>query len=86
MSPQLKDVFTQINCLNKEEQLEVFHYLEQRLQEEDQVEEGQSLDESGDETEQSAYNLAVKLGVIGAANNLPPDLSSNQEYMSGFGS
>lgn len=86
MSPQLKDVFTQIDSLNKKERLEVLHYLEQRVQEEDQVEEGQSLDASGEETEQSAYDLAVKLGVIGAAKNLPPDLSSNKEYMNGFGS
>jgi len=45
----------------------------------------QPTDESAQETEQSAYDLAVKLGVIGAAKNLPPDLSSNKEYMSGFG-
>jgi len=44
MSPQLEDVFTQIDSLNKEERLEVFHYLEQRVQEDDKVEEGQSID------------------------------------------
>ncbi|MEC4893226.1 MAG: hypothetical protein SAL07_03200 [Oscillatoria sp. PMC 1051.18] len=85
MSPQLKDIFTKIDSLNKEEQLEVLHYLEQRVQEEDKVEKRQSLNESGDDPEQSAYDLALKLGVIGAAKNLPPDLSSNKEYLSGFG-
>jgi len=44
MSPQVKDVFTQIDSLNKEERLEVLHYLEQRVQEDDKVEEGQAID------------------------------------------
>lgn len=85
MSTNLKEVLTQIDSLNQKERLEVLHYLEQRIREEDKVEVGQSSDESSDETEQSAYELAIKLGVIGAAKNLPPDLSSNKEYMSGFG-
>jgi HTH-type transcriptional regulator/antitoxin HigA len=51
----------------------------------DVIEKMPQPDESEQEDEQSAYNLAVKLGVIGAAKNLPPDLSSNKEYMSGFG-
>ncbi len=44
MSPQLKDVFTQIDSLNKEERLEVLHYLERRVQEDDKVDEGQAID------------------------------------------
>ncbi|NET91134.1 MAG: hypothetical protein F6K45_24095 [Kamptonema sp. SIO1D9] len=44
MSPKVKDVFTQIDSLNKEERLEVLHYLEQRVQEDERVEEGQSID------------------------------------------
>ncbi|MEC4807434.1 MAG: hypothetical protein SAJ72_24655 [Jaaginema sp. PMC 1080.18] len=44
MSPQVKDVFAQIDSLNKEERLEVLHYLEQRVQEDDKVEEGQAID------------------------------------------
>lgn len=34
MRTNLKDIFTQIDRLNKKEQLEVFHYLEQRFQKE----------------------------------------------------
>jgi|GEM_PF-1449509 len=44
MSPQLKDFFTQIDSLNKEERLEVLHYLEQRVQEDDTVDKGQGID------------------------------------------
>ena len=33
----------------------------------------------------SAYDLAVALGVVGAAPDLPPDLSSNPAHMAGFG-
>lgn len=44
MSPKLKDVFTQIDNLNKEERLEVLHYLERRVQEDYKVEEGQAID------------------------------------------
>ncbi|NEQ78890.1 MAG: hypothetical protein F6K26_00950 [Moorea sp. SIO2I5] len=34
MGTNLKDIFTQIDRLNKKEQLEVFHYLEQRFHKE----------------------------------------------------
>ncbi|NEP47679.1 MAG: hypothetical protein F6K65_02160 [Moorea sp. SIO3C2] len=34
MPTNLKDIFTQIDRLNKKEQLEVFHYLEQRFKKE----------------------------------------------------
>lgn len=46
MSPQLKEVFTKIDSLNKEERLEVLHYLERRVQEDDKVDKGQSIDAS----------------------------------------
>ncbi|WP_044204330.1 hypothetical protein [Coleofasciculus chthonoplastes] len=44
MSTQLQDVFNQIDSLNKQERLEVLHYLEQRVQEDDKVEECQDID------------------------------------------
>ena len=33
----------------------------------------------------SAYALAVRLGLVGMAKGLPPDLSTNSKYMAGFG-
>jgi predicted transcriptional regulator len=34
---------------------------------------------------ESCYDLAKRLGIIGSAKGLPSDLSSNPEYMEGFG-
>ncbi|HXE51858.1 MAG TPA: ribbon-helix-helix protein, CopG family [Tepidisphaeraceae bacterium] len=34
---------------------------------------------------QSCYDLAVRAKLIGAANALPPDLSTNQRHLAGFG-
>ncbi|WP_165226354.1 ribbon-helix-helix domain-containing protein [Aquisphaera insulae] len=34
---------------------------------------------------ESAYDLAERLGVIGSAKGLPPDLSTNPAHMEGFG-
>ena len=34
---------------------------------------------------ESAYDLAKRLGIIGAAKGLPADLSTNPEHMEGFG-
>lgn len=84
MSPQLENIFTQIDSLNKEEQIKVFHYLEQRLHD-DKEKDDRSLNESVAETERSAYDLLADIGVIGAAKNLPSDLSSNKEYFKDFG-
>lgn len=33
----------------------------------------------------TAFQLAEKLGIIGCAKGLPPDLSTNPKYMEGFG-
>ena len=33
----------------------------------------------------NAFQLAEKLGIIGCAKDLPPDLSTNPVYMEGFG-
>jgi hypothetical protein len=33
----------------------------------------------------NAFQLAEKLGIIGCAKDLPPDLSTNPAYMEGFG-
>jgi len=44
MSPKLKDLFTQIDSLNKEERLEFLHYLERRVQEDDKIEKCQAID------------------------------------------
>ena len=33
----------------------------------------------------SAYDLALQIGAIGCAKNLPPNLSTNKKYMEGFG-
>ncbi|MEC4804518.1 MAG: hypothetical protein SAJ12_21425 [Jaaginema sp. PMC 1079.18] len=84
MSPQLENIFTQIDSLNKEEQIEVFHYLEQRLHD-DKEKDDRSFNESVAETERSAYDLLAEIGVIGVAKNLPSDLSSNKEYFKDFG-
>jgi len=35
--------------------------------------------------QRDAYELAQKLGVIGVTDQLPSDLSSNQDYLEGFG-
>jgi predicted DNA-binding protein len=34
---------------------------------------------------QSAYDLAVKAGIIGIARGNPPDLSTNPRHLDGFG-
>ena len=35
--------------------------------------------------DRSAYDLAVEIGAIGCAKNLPTDLSTNKKYREGFG-
>ena len=37
------------------------------------------------EPEPSAYDAFVKLGLLGCAQSLPPDLSTNRKYFKGFG-
>jgi predicted transcriptional regulator len=37
------------------------------------------------EKELTCYDIAMKVGLIGAAKNAPPDLSSNKKYFEGFG-
>jgi predicted DNA-binding protein len=34
---------------------------------------------------ESAYDVAKRLGLVGCAKGLPPDLSTNPKYMEGFG-
>jgi metal-responsive CopG/Arc/MetJ family transcriptional regulator len=34
---------------------------------------------------ENCYELAKRLGILGSAKGLPPDLSTNPEYMEGFG-
>ncbi len=34
---------------------------------------------------ESAYDAAVRLGIIGCISNAPRDLSTNKKYMEGFG-
>jgi hypothetical protein len=34
---------------------------------------------------ESAYDLAVRLGMLGSAKGLPKDLSTNPKHMEGFG-
>ena len=36
-------------------------------------------------TQENSYELAQKLGIIGVAQDLPSDLSSNKDYFEGFG-
>jgi hypothetical protein len=33
----------------------------------------------------SAYEVARRAGIIGCADGLPPDLSTNKDYLEGFG-
>lgn len=35
--------------------------------------------------QKSCYDLAKELGIIGSADNLPSDLSTNKDYFQGFG-
>ena len=35
--------------------------------------------------EHTAYDVALKMGIIGIAKGLPKDLSTNPRYMEGFG-
>ncbi|MEQ8846918.1 hypothetical protein [Botrimarina sp.] len=49
------------------------------------VSESDSNGTDGGDVQQSAYDLAVRLGVIGVVKNAPPDLSSNPKYLEGFG-
>jgi metal-responsive CopG/Arc/MetJ family transcriptional regulator len=34
---------------------------------------------------ETCYDIAKRLGMLGSAKGLPPDLSTNPEYMEGFG-
>lgn len=34
---------------------------------------------------ESAYDIAKRLGIIGSAKGAPPDLSTNKKYFEGFG-
>jgi hypothetical protein len=34
---------------------------------------------------ESAYEMAERLGLVGCAEGLPPDLSTNRKYFEGFG-
>jgi metal-responsive CopG/Arc/MetJ family transcriptional regulator len=36
-------------------------------------------------SEPSCYDIAKKMGIIGAISGGPPDLSTNPKYMEGFG-
>jgi hypothetical protein len=56
---------------NKSEQQLIVEALEKHLQELSQP--------------QNCYDLALQLGVIGIAEDLPPDLSTNHDYFEGFG-
>lgn len=38
-----------------------------------------------EEPQKSCHNLALKLGLIGAATETPSDLSTNEKYMEDFG-
>lgn len=37
------------------------------------------------EADESCYDLAQRLGIIGSAKGLPPSLSANPAHMEGFG-
>ena len=43
------------------------------------------LHDSSDGVGQSAYDVAMALGVIGAIKDGPSDLATNKKYMEGFG-
>ncbi|MEQ8958152.1 MAG: hypothetical protein RLP02_09550 [Coleofasciculus sp. C2-GNP5-27] len=44
MSSKLKEIFHQIDHLNKKEMLAIFYYLERRIQEKENLEESQAID------------------------------------------
>ena len=37
------------------------------------------------EPRENCYELALRLGLLGSVKGLPPDLSTNPDYMEGFG-
>lgn len=47
----------------------------------------QALEEhfEGRKAPETCYDVAVRLGILGIAKGLPPDLSTNPEHMEGFG-
>lgn len=40
---------------------------------------------TGKPRQESAYDVALRAGIIGCADGLPSDLSTNKDYMEGFG-
>ena len=40
---------------------------------------------SSDVPEESFYDAAVRVGLLGSIDDAPPDLSTNRKYMEGFG-
>lgn len=72
LNSQLEQKLKSISQLtNKSEQQLIIEALEKHLQELSQP--------------QNCYELATQLGVIGIAENLPTDLSTNKDYFQGFG-
>jgi hypothetical protein len=43
------------------------------------------LPDEAEGAEESCYDLAARLGLIGIAKDTPPDLSTNPRHMEGFG-
>lgn len=81
----ISEIFSHLALAGNQESTEFLACFEGNWEWEDTTTKTKSDDEIELKEEQNAYELAVELGVIGAAQNLPPDLSSNKEYMSGFG-
>jgi len=73
LSPNLQQKLTKLaQQTKKSEQEVIIEALEKHLE----------IEET---TEQTCYDLALKLGVIGIAEDLPSDLSTNPDYFIGLG-
>ena len=60
-------------------------YLQLPLLEDAIVREAMEAHLNASTSQESAYDLAVRLGWVGVAKGLPKDLSTNRAHMSGFG-
>ncbi|MEB3311427.1 MAG: hypothetical protein VKJ02_14465 [Snowella sp.] len=69
-----------LSPLQQQELLDFSEFLKHKSASHTSLSEKQNSDQP-----QNCYDLALELGVIGVAENLPPDLSTNPAYFEGFG-
>jgi hypothetical protein len=72
----LLENFKQLPLSQQQEVLDFSEFLKQKRLFSTQEKQGKT---------QSCYDLAMQLGVVGCAEDLPVDLSTNKAYLEGFG-